>query len=117
MSADFDSVIALLKKKKDFSISGVGKVFTLFIGTKPYTPKDFALFLSSISGYKYTNLEVLNSYLMAKDGIHYFFEIILVDPGRPEIQALMPWICKTKNKGRVFRGLTSAGKKARGLRS
>jgi len=66
---------------------------------------------------KYTNLEVLNSYQIAKDGVHYFFEIILVDKERPEIRALMPWITKPKNTGRVFRGLTGAGKKSRGLRS
>ena len=35
---------------------------------------------------KFKNLEVLNSYLIAKDGVHYFFEVILVDPERPEIQ-------------------------------
>src|SRR3990172_12318951 len=29
---------------------------------------------------KYSNLEVLNSYLIGKDGIYYFYEVILVDP-------------------------------------
>src|SRR3989304_8908422 len=33
---------------------------------------------------KFPNLEVLNSYLIGKDGIHYFYEVILVDPERPE---------------------------------
>jgi large subunit ribosomal protein L15e len=27
------------------------------------------------------------------------------------------WICRPENRGRAFRGLTSAGKKARGLRN
>ena len=36
---------------------------------------------------QYPNLEVLNSYETGKDGQHYFFEIILVDPNRPEIKA------------------------------
>jgi large subunit ribosomal protein L15e len=67
---------------------------------------------------KFANLEVLNSYKIAKDGQHYFFEVILIDPNRPEIKAdkTIKWICTPKNKGRAFRGLTSAGKKSRGLR-
>jgi large subunit ribosomal protein L15e len=68
---------------------------------------------------KYTNLEVLNSYQIGKDGQHYFFEVILVDPEQPEIKSDsgMNWICQPENRGRVFRGLTSAAKKSRGLRS
>lgn len=68
---------------------------------------------------KFTNLEVLNSYWTGKDGMYYFFEVILVDPERPEIQSdsTIKWICQPENRGRVFRGLTSAGKKSRGLRS
>ena len=68
---------------------------------------------------KFKNLEVLNSYELAKDGKHYFYEVILVDSARPEIKndKSMKWICKKKNQGRVYRGLTSAGKKSRGLRS
>lgn len=67
---------------------------------------------------KFTNLEVLNSYKIGKDGKHYFFEIIMLDPESPEIKAdsTLNWVCKPENKGRVFRGLTSAGKKSRGLR-
>ena len=68
---------------------------------------------------KFTNLEVLNSYQIGKDGMHYFFEVILIDPERPEIKndKTINWICRQENRGRVFRGLTSAGKKSRGLRS
>jgi len=68
---------------------------------------------------KYTNLEVLNSYQIGKDGKHYFFEVICVDPQRPEIQndKTINWICNGKNRKRPMRGLTSLGKKARGLRS
>ncbi|MBS3079981.1 50S ribosomal protein L15e [Candidatus Pacearchaeota archaeon] len=68
---------------------------------------------------KFPNLEVLNSYYLAKDGKHYFYEIILVDPDKPEIKndPTINWICSVKNRGRVYRGLTSAGKKSRGLRS
>ena len=64
---------------------------------------------------KYINLEVLNSYWVGKDGMHYFFEVVMVDPSRPEIQSdeHLKWLCDSKNRGRVFRGLTSAAKKSR----
>lgn len=67
---------------------------------------------------KFPNLEVLNSYYLAKDGRHYFFEIILVDYSKPEIKndKTINWIAKKTNQNRVYRGLTSAGKKSRGLR-
>ena len=68
---------------------------------------------------KFANLEVLNSYMIGKDGINYFFEVICVDPQKPEIQndRTMKWICKGQNKNRPERGITSAGQKSRGLRS
>ena len=67
---------------------------------------------------KYKNLEVLNSYNLGKDGINYFYEVILVDPSKPEIinDSKINWITKPGNKKRSLRGLTSAGKKSRGLR-
>lgn len=34
---------------------------------------------------KYKNLKVLNSYKIGKDGVHYFFEVIAIDPNQPEI--------------------------------
>ena len=70
-------------------------------------------------GRKYKNLEILNSYLIGKDGIHYFYEVICVDPSKPEIKSdkKINWITKPANKKRVMRGLTSAAKKSRGLRN
>jgi large subunit ribosomal protein L15e len=67
---------------------------------------------------KYKNLEVLNSYYLGKDGIYYFFEVILVDPERPEIKndSSLSWVIKSGNRGRAFRGLTSSAIKSRGLR-
>jgi large subunit ribosomal protein L15e len=66
---------------------------------------------------KFKNLEVLNSYWIGKDGIHYFYEVIMIDPSKPEIKNSkhMKWINKKENKKRVFRGLTRAGKKSRGM--
>ncbi len=66
----------------------------------------------------YPNLEVLNWYWVGEDGKQKFFEIILVDPANPEILAdsKLAWIAAPNQKGRVYRGLTSAGKEGRGLR-
>jgi large subunit ribosomal protein L15e len=66
---------------------------------------------------KFKNLEVLNSYQVAKDGKYYWFEVILVDPNHPAIKKDkdIKWISNPANRGRVFRGLTSAAKKSRGL--
>ncbi len=68
---------------------------------------------------KFKNLIVLNSYMVGKDGIHYFYEVICVDPQRPEIKKdkQLKWITKPKNKNRTMKGVTSAGKKSRGLKS
>lgn len=68
---------------------------------------------------KFANLEVLNSYNIGKDGLYYFYEVILVDPERPEIKndRTMSWITQKQNKNRVLRGLTYAAKKSRGLRT
>ncbi len=67
----------------------------------------------------YKNLEVLNSYQVGKDGQHYFYEVICVDPSKQEIKndKKINWICKGENKNRPERGITSAGKKSRGLKS
>lgn len=66
---------------------------------------------------KYPNMEVLNSYWIGKDGVNYFFEVILVDRSAPEIKndKELGFIAYTKR--RAFRGLTSSGKKSRGLRN
>jgi large subunit ribosomal protein L15e len=68
---------------------------------------------------KYPSLEVLNSYNIGKDGKHYFYEVILVDTSKKEIKKdrTTKWITNDKNKKRVERGLTSAAKKSRGLKS
>jgi large subunit ribosomal protein L15e len=66
---------------------------------------------------KYHNLEVLNSYWVGEDGHDKFFEVVLVDPHHPAIASdpRISWISEAAHKGRVYRGLTSAGKKGRGL--
>ncbi len=66
----------------------------------------------------YPNLEVLSSYWVGEDGKQKFFEVILVDPHHPAILAdgRISWIANPAQTGRVFRGLTSAGLRGRGLR-
>ncbi len=65
----------------------------------------------------YVNLEVLNSYLLAKDGRYSWYEIILVNPYSPVIKQdpKINWICTRAHTRRVFRGLTSSARKSRGL--
>jgi large subunit ribosomal protein L15e len=69
-------------------------------------------------GRKFPNLEVLNSYWVGEDGVSKWFEVILVDPHHPVIQAddRINWIGQKQHHKRVFRSLTSAGKKVRSLR-
>jgi large subunit ribosomal protein L15e len=64
---------------------------------------------------KYPNLEVLNSYPIGQDGKYHYFEVILIDPNHPVIKSdkNINWIVNQRR--RAFRGLTSAGKKSRGL--
>jgi len=64
------------------------------------------------------NLRVLNSYWVAQDSVYKFYEVILVDPNHAAIRndPKSNWIVKATHKHREARGLTSAGKKHRGLR-
>ena len=66
---------------------------------------------------KYPNLEVLNSYWVGKNGGYYWYEVIMIDKEHPVIKADkdINWICRGSHTRRVFRGLTSAARKSRGL--
>ena len=66
---------------------------------------------------KYPNLEVLNSYWVGQDEKSCWYEVILVDVFHPQIvnDKKINWIVSNKQTKRVFRGLTSAAKKSRGL--
>jgi len=64
---------------------------------------------------KFKNCEVLNSYEIAKDGKFAWFEVILLDRSIVKNYSNMEWV--SKERGRVFRGKTSAGKRGRGLRN
>jgi len=80
--------------------------------------KSLRLIAEERTARKFPNLEVLNSYWVWQDGQYKWFEVILVDPSHPVIKSDedINWICEDVHRGRVFRGLTSAGKKVRALR-
>ena len=69
-------------------------------------------------GKKLRALRVLNSYWVGQDATYKFYEVILVDPAHRAIRRdpKINWICRPVFKRRETRGLTSAGKKFRGLR-
>lgn len=64
------------------------------------------------------NLRVLNSYWINADATYKYFEVILVDPQHSAIRRdpRINWIVAPVMKHRELRGLTSAGRSARGLR-
>merc|ERR1719160_2489627 len=64
------------------------------------------------------NLRVLNSYWVNQDCTHKYFEVILVDPQHKVIRndPRINWLVNPVHKHRELRGLTSAGRKSRGLR-
>jgi large subunit ribosomal protein L15e len=89
------------------------------MGVKKFKPaKSLRLIAEERASKRFPNLEVLNSYWVGEDGRAKWFEIIMVDPDHPVIKTDkdINWICQGQHHGRVFRGLTSAGKKVRSLR-
>ncbi len=65
------------------------------------TKKSLQLICEERANKKFPNLEVVNSYYVAEDGQYKWFEVIMKK---------MPNV-----RGRVFHGLTAAGKRMRGL--
>jgi len=86
-------------------------------GLTRFTPKKGLRWIAEEkANRKFPNLEVLNSYLAVDDGVNKWFECILVDPNDPNIKSdkKINWVINQRK--RALHGLTSAGKKARGLR-
>jgi large subunit ribosomal protein L15e len=67
------------------------------------------------AGRKFSNCEVLNSYYVGEDGKYKFYEAILLDRDHPVIKSDPFYSGVVGQRGRVYRGLTSAGRKHRGL--
>ncbi|MCI4456117.1 MAG: 50S ribosomal protein L15e [Sulfolobus sp.] len=88
------------------------------MGVYGYSPsKGYRWIAEEKAARKFPNLEVLGSYYVGEDGLYKYYEVILVDPHNPNIanDPHYKWLLNPANRGRVFRGLTAAGKKARGL--
>lgn len=84
-------------------------------GTKMALRKGYRIIAEERASKAYPNCEVLNSYYTGKDGIHFWYEVIMVDRSHPSVaaDARLNWI--VTKRGRAHRGLTSAGKKSRAL--
>lgn len=78
--------------------------------------KNYRLIAEERAAKQFSNCEVLNSYVLAKDSKHHWFEVILVDRAHPAILADHRLAFISHQRRRVFRGLTGAGRRMRGLR-
>ncbi|MFW6285567.1 MAG: 50S ribosomal protein L15e [Nanoarchaeota archaeon] len=87
------------------------------LSTKITQSKSYQWICEEKAQKKYPNLEVINSYWIGQDEKSYFYEIILVDVYHPQIYSdnKINWLISNKHTRRADRGLTSAGKKSRGL--
>jgi large subunit ribosomal protein L15e len=88
------------------------------MGVEGYSPSKSARWIAEErAARRYPNLEVLGSYYLAEDGIYKYYEVILIDPNHPVIKndPELKWLQNPSNRKRVFRGLTAAGKRVRGL--
>jgi len=90
------------------------------MGVKKFKPaKSLRLIGEERAQRKFPNLETLNSYWVGEDGKSKWFEVVMVDPNHPVIKSdpNVNWMTEKQHKRRVFRSLTSAGKKVRALRT
>ncbi|HZX19903.1 MAG TPA: 50S ribosomal protein L15e [archaeon] len=69
------------------------------------------------AGQKFPNCEVLNSYWVGEDGKSTYYEVILADTASMTVRSDKErnWVVFNKHTNRAERGLTSAGRKSRGL--
>src|SRR3989344_9147346 len=70
------------------------------------------------AGVAFTNCEVIGSYWVGEDGKNTYFEVILADRASPSVLADLDkrWVGRKNHMRRAERGLTSSGKKSRGLK-
>ena len=81
---------------------------------KKIVKKNYQWIAEERANKKYPNCEILNSYFVAKDGRYYWYEVILLDREIVKTYPGMNWVGNVR--GRVYRGLTSSGRRSRGLR-
>jgi large subunit ribosomal protein L15e len=101
-------------KRPDFDGGRHSKHFR----TRMILAKNYKLIAEERANKRFPNCEVLNSYEVGADSKHYWFEIILVDRSHPAVLSdkRLSWISQSSQRGRVYRGRTSAARKMRGLR-
>ncbi len=78
--------------------------------------KSYQLIAEERASKGFSNCEVMNSYWLANDSKHYWYEVVMVERNHPVVLADVR-LRGLATTGRVFHGRTSAGKKSRGLRS
>ncbi len=64
---------------------------------------------------RFSNCEVINSYYIGEDGEYKFFETILADRGNPALTNDPYFSSILSQRNRVYRGMTSSGRKHRGI--
>lgn len=84
-------------------------------GQRKVVKKNYRQVAEERAAVKFKNCEVLNSYKVAEDGQNAWYEVILLDRQHPTILADKRYSTIAKQHGRAQRGLTSAGRKERGL--
>lgn len=101
---------------------GLSKRRKIQAGRKPSKEGRYYAFRKSLqaraeerASNKFANCEVLNSYFVGEDGNYKFFEVILLDRAHPAVMNDPNYASVITQRGRATRGLTSTGKKFRGL--
>jgi len=64
---------------------------------------------------KFTNFEALNSYFVGAAGSRKFYEVIMLDRNHPAIISDPQYSVVASQHGRAFRGMTSSGRRHRGI--
>lgn len=64
---------------------------------------------------RFSNCEVMNSYFVGRSGSTAFFEVIMLERDKPSIMSDKLYSDIITKRNRVMRGLTSSGRKHRGL--
>jgi large subunit ribosomal protein L15e len=83
-----------------------------------YTPKKNRIqIMEERVARKHPNLEIVNTYPVAKDGGHHWYEHILIDPHHPAVKNDDNLSQLADQRGRAHRGKTSAGRRVRGLKN
>jgi large subunit ribosomal protein L15e len=85
------------------------------MGVRMNLHKNYQAIAEERANKSFVNCEVLNSYYVGEDGKSYWYEVILVDRAHPSVLADKRTAGITRQRGRAYRGLTSAGRRTRGL--